>query len=228
MQMTQVTQSLATRLIPGMLLYALACAVLVGPGVLTIGAICAMALATASPLPSYSLHLAHVFRLNENLVASIARYSMDVSLVLAIILLGGSVQAIAMGSSKPLLLCLLTCAASSWALMASWSPGNRRASTDQKVRMVYTGPVQPEDLKTTLEPGKQTDAIRTDPDADNRKGGSASALPSNRKRPWSLQRPSSKNVMPHHQAGSRSLFKSFRLHRPTTMRPYLFHCRNLV
>lgn len=232
MQMTQVTQSLATRLIPGMLLYSLACTVMVGPGLLSIGAICAMALATVSPLPSYSLHLAHVFRLNENLVASVVRYSMNISFVSAIILVGGTVQAIATGTSKPLVSCLLACAAACWALMAFWSPDRKRASTDQKVRMVYTGPVQTQDPKTAVDTGEQPGAVSTDSNADDTRGRGASAIPSNVKRPWSAKRPWCSKLSPHRHCGSRSLFKSIRLglHRPMKMAtgPYLLRYRTPV
>jgi hypothetical protein len=146
--MNSITQVLATRTLPGLILY-LAAACLLEPitgGIITSNTLCALALATVSPLSSTSLEMTHVFRLNENLVAAMTRYSTYVSASCACLLLLGAGYAQATQSNVPMLSSIAAVAILIWFMTAYWSIDKTNSQEPdfykRTVKMVYRGPSQ--------------------------------------------------------------------------------------
>ena len=145
LQMNSVTQVLATRTLPGLILYLAAACFLepINGGIITSNTLCALALATISPLSSTSLEMTHIFRLNENLVAAITRYSSYVSASCACLLLVGAAYAQATQSNVPMLSSIAAVAIGIWFMVAYWSKETTNPQEPdfykRTVKMVYRG-----------------------------------------------------------------------------------------
>ena len=141
--MSTVTQMIATRVVPGLLLYAVAGVAL--PAALPAASICAMALATVSPMSFRTLDLTHVFRLNENLVAAASRYSIGVSVVCTAAVLFSAWRAATTASIAELSYGLAMTALGVWLLASFWSEGAQKARGGKgdfyrrTIKMVYKG-----------------------------------------------------------------------------------------
>ena len=171
-QMPSITRAIATRMIPGLLLYAAAAVALQQSGLLPGPAICAMALATISPMSTRTLELTHIFRLNENLVAAAARFSNSVAAVCALAVLLAAQRAATVSSVAELSYGLGMIALGVWLLMSYWSEGARKARGGESdfyrrtTKMVYKGVGAPQ-VSQADEPNDTTG-----------RQGNAAALPS--------------------------------------------------
>lgn len=142
LQVPTVTQTLATRMVPGFLIYSVAAflAHSMGATLVTTSTLASMALATGSPLPSRSLELAHLFRLNENLVAATTRYSFRVALPIACGLVFAANQASLL--SLAVALAAAPCIVWLFSILHVMDEGSTAESDFYKrtTRMVYKGP----------------------------------------------------------------------------------------
>lgn len=112
-----------------------------GGTLLTTSTLVAMALATASPLSSRCLELAHLFRLNENVVAATTRYSFRIAIPIACGVLFVAHQ----NSLQTLSVALALAPCILWFLfmLHSTDDGGSTAESDfykRTIRMVYKGP----------------------------------------------------------------------------------------
>lgn len=114
--------------------------------IVSTSALAALALATVSPLSSRSLELAHIFRLNENLVAATSRYSTSIAAACAAVIVFAAHQAFHTSTCIPLASVIGMTALFMWLLSLYWAvEGLPSASSESEfyartVKMVYKGP----------------------------------------------------------------------------------------
>lgn len=143
--MTAITQMIATRVVPGLVVYAAAAIAL--PATLPAASICALALATVSPMSYRTLELAHVFRLNENLVAAASRYSVGISVACTGAILLAARRAATTASVAELSYGMGMIALCLWLVMSFWSESAQKARAGgegsdfykRTIKMVYKG-----------------------------------------------------------------------------------------
>ena len=143
--MTAITQMIATRVVPGLVVYAAAAIAL--PATLPAASICALALATVSPMSYRTLELTHVFRLNENLVAAASRYSVGISVACTGAILLAARRAATTASVAELSYGMGMIALCLWLVMSFWSESAQKARAGgeggdfykRTIKMVYKG-----------------------------------------------------------------------------------------
>ena len=143
LEVKTLSSLLALRLVPPLL--CICSAALVAPRVgwaaaATAATLGPLAICAAAPLSAVALRHAYTFRLNEGLVAALQRSSTVASLALMPLLGVAAAAGAAVGSTLPLAAAAGLTAASV-AVTALLSTVDRPASRDDKVKMVYAGPV---------------------------------------------------------------------------------------
>jgi hypothetical protein len=134
---------IATRVVPGLLVYAAAAIAL--PATVPASSVCALALATVAPMSYRTLELTHVFRLNENLVAAASRYSVGVSVACTAAILLAAGRAATTASVAELSYGLAMVALCLWLVMSFWSERAQKARGSEgdfyrrTIKMVYKG-----------------------------------------------------------------------------------------
>ncbi len=117
------------------------------PATLPAASICALALATVSPMSYRTLELTHVFRLNENLVAAASRYSVGISVACTGAILLAARRAATTASVAELSYGMGMIALCLWLVMSFWSESAQKARAGgeggdfykRTIKMVYKG-----------------------------------------------------------------------------------------
>lgn len=141
LQVETVSAMLVARLLPPLLIAAaalVAAAHLKWPAPSVLLAAGPALLCAAAPLGPTALQHAHIFRLNENLVAALARVSTLTSILLLPVLGIATTAGVALSSTAPLLMAI---GAAAVAVVAVWVGAALKtdASGTPKVKMVYKG-----------------------------------------------------------------------------------------